>query len=347
MTTSVPREVTRQAASWVVQLRSADRSAGTDCEFADWLRASPVHVAEYLLAVEVWQALAHVDLDRSTSSESLIDEARRFGATALPITPAPVTSRPARGRWLSSRTALGAIVAVLGTFTWMSWERPAVIDLATGIGEQRSAVLPDRSIVELNTRSEIRVIYSASQRRIELVRGEAFFQVAKNPARPFVVFTDLATATAVGTRFSVYRASRGTIVTVEEGRVLVSDIRPTTRPGEQTRLIQSVEVDPGTQAEAQPSRPVQTHRADLQRSLAWRERRLVFDGTPLAQVIEEFNRYNSVTLLLMDTRLSDRRISGVFDANDPESLIDFLVKVDRIPVNRSDQRAIRIGEGGP
>jgi transmembrane sensor len=303
-------------------------------------------VAEYLLAVEIWQALAHPELDRSTSSEHLIDEARRFGATALPITRAPVTSKSTRQRGLSIRTAMLAVPALLGTLAWLSWNRPAVIDLATGIGEQRSAVLPDRSIVELNTRSEIRVIYSASQRRIELVRGEAFFQVAKNPARPFVVFTDLATATAVGTRFSVYRASRATIVTVEEGRVLVSDIRPTTDPGEPTPLTQAVEVDPGTQAEAQPSRPVQTHHADLGRSLAWRERRLVFDGTPLAEVIEEFNRYNSVALLLIDTRLSNRRISGVFDANDPESLVDFLAKVDHIPVSRSDQRVIRIGEGG-
>jgi transmembrane sensor len=72
----------------------------------------------------------------------------------------------------------------------------------------------------------------------------------------------------------------------------------------------------------------------------------VFDGTPLAEVIEEFNRYNSVALLLIDTRLSNRRISGVFDANDPESLVDFLAKVDHIPVSRSDQRVIRIGEGG-
>ncbi len=340
MSAPVPSEVTRRAAEWVVQQHSPDRSASSLSEFADWLRASPIHVAEYLRAIALWDALGDERLEPALSIDELISEARQAGATPLPIGRATV-----RGETSSAvvrRAAAAAVCVALLCAAWITWHWRAPLELTTGIGEQRSTVLPDGSIVELNTRSEVRVRYSTSQRRIELVRGEAFFQVASNRARPFVVVTDLATATAVGTRFSVYRAAKGTIVTVEEGRVLVRDIARDRGAAERSTNTQGVEVEPGIQAEAEPSRPVQMHRADIRRWLAWRQRRLVFEGAPLEEVIEEFNRYNPIPLELVDPRLGERRISGVFGANDPESLVDFLTKVDHIPVT-SDSRAIRIG----
>ncbi len=347
MRTPLSFEVTRQAAHWVVQLRSPDRPTNTESDFADWLRASPAHVGEYLKAVEVWEALSHPDVDGASTPEHLIDEAQRSVATTLPIGRSSLPPAVARERGRFFRPGLAAVLALLLVTGWLGWKRFAELDLTTGRGEQRSAVLPDGSIVELNTQSEIRVVYTRLQRRIDLIRGEAFFQVAKNPERPFVVFTDLATATAVGTRFSVYRAAKGTIVTVEEGRVLVRDLSRGTDSGERRQQAQGIEVDPGTQAEAQPSRPVLTYHTDLARSLAWRQRRLVFEGAPLSEVVEEFNRYNAVPLVVVDARLGGRHISGVFGANDPESLIDFLTQVDHIPVNRADARTVRIGEDGP
>ena len=104
---------------------------------------------------------------------------------------------------------------------------------------------------------------------------------------------------------------------------------------------------PGTQAEAQPGRPVQMRQANVERTFAWRERRLVFDGEPLSSVVEEFNRYNSPPLVISDPRLREQRISGVFGANDPESLLDFLVKVDHISVTRDANQTIRIGGDVP
>ena len=348
MRTPAPSEVTRKAAHWVVQLRSADRPASTECDFADWLRESPVHVAEYLRAIEVWEALSHSDVDGASTVESLTREARQSVSTRLPVAPPPLPFAAGRRTRHYGRLGAAAMCAVMILAAgWFGWRHFAALDFATGMGEQRSAVLSDGSIIELNTQTEVRVVYSASRRRIDLVRGEAFFQVAKNPARPFVVFTDLAAATAVGTRFSVYKAAKGTIVTVEEGRVLVRNIPHGPDVAEETQQAPGVELDPGTQAEARPSRPVLTHRTDLVRSLAWRQRRLVFDGAPLSEVLEEFNRYNAVPLVLTDARLGDRRISGVFGANDPESLIDFLTKVDHIPVHRSDPRAVRLGEEAP
>jgi transmembrane sensor len=202
--------------------------------------------------------------------------------------------------------------------------------------------------VDVNTQSEIRVAFTSTERRVELVRGEAFFDVAKDSARPFIVATDLATAKAIGTRFSVYRAQTGTIVTVAEGRVLVRDRH--TVAGESKSVADpedAVEVIPGTQAEAQPGHHVQMRRANVTSTFAWREHRLVFDGEPLATVVEEFNRYNSPPLLISDARLREQHISGVFGANDPESLLDFLVKVDHIAVTRDANGVTHIGGDTP
>jgi len=341
-----PSEVMRQAADWVVQLRSPDRPVDCEQSFADWLRESPVHVREYLRAVEVWEGLAHPDVGGGRSRDEFIKAASDSNLVELPTAAPPSTSYRSGFRW----RRVGFAIALTGVFAlaYFGWQQTTVIKVTTGLGEQHSEVLPDHSVVELNTQSEIRVGFTAAERRVELVRGEAFFDVAKDPARPFIVVTDLATAKAVGTRFSVYRALSGTIVTVAEGRVLVLDKQAKAdAPANSAERTDVVEVVPGTQAEAQPGRPVQMRKANVERTFAWRERRLVFEGEPLATVVEEFNRYNSPPLVISDPRLRDERISGVFGANDPESLLDFLAKVDHISITRDANQTIRIGGDVP
>ncbi len=354
--TSRPSEVTRQAAEWVVQLRAPDAPANCEAEFAAWLCASPLHVREYLAAVEVWQCLADAATETESSRHDLIKDAgtsdlidfpspTESASTSLGRTdsPAPASGR-ARSRRLG-RVALAASILLLLGLIYVSWRDLRPIEITTAIGEQRSAVLPDHSIVELNTQSAVRIAYTSRERRIELVRGEAFFEVAKDPTRPFIVATEWATARALGTRFTVYRAPSGTVVTVAEGRVLVRYTGKTAESGtDRPSLIDSVEVVPGTQADATPGSPVQVHPVDVDRSLAWRERRLIFAGETLANVVKEFNRYNVPRLEIVDPRLRDQRISGVFGANDPQSLLDFLSKVDHINVSRADPDAIRIGD---
>ncbi len=340
----------RQAAQWVVQLRSPDRPVNCEQAFADWLRASPVHVREYLHAVEVWEGLGHPEVAAGMSSDSLVREASATNVVRLPgiRSPTDAVCDPApRRRFGFLRVAVPGVLIAVAILAYVGWRQLAVIDVATGVGEQHSTVLPDHSIVELNTQSEIRVAFNSSERRVELLRGEAFFDVAKDPARPFVVYTDVATAKAVGTRFSVYRALTGTIVTVAEGRVLVDHQRPSSHSTGDSGHTEAVEVVPGTQAEARPDRPVQMHTANIEQTLAWRERRLVFDGAPLEEVVKEFNRYNFPPLLIADPRLNGQRISGVFGANDAESLLDFLVKMDHVTIHRDGDEKIRIGSDTP
>lgn len=341
-----PSEVTRQAADWVVRLRAPDASANCEAQFAEWLRASPLHVREYLAAVEVWECLADPSMKTGSSPDELIDDAGSANLIDFPSyteARAPAAERP-RSRRLG-RAALAATVLLSLSLLYVCWRYLSPVEITTAIGEQRSAVLPDRSIVELNTQSAVRISYTNLERRVELVRGEAFFEVAKDPTRPFIVATDFATARALGTRFTVYQSPSGTVVTVAEGHVLVrytgkAETSSTGRSGP----VETVEVAPGTQADATPGRPVQVHPVDLDRSLAWRSRRLIFAGETLANVVREFNRYNLPRLVIVDPRLLEQRISGVFGANDPQSLLDFLSKVDHINVSRADPDAIRIGD---
>jgi transmembrane sensor len=252
-----PSQITRQAADWVVRLRASDRPTHCEQLFADWLRESPVHVREYLRAVEVWEGLGHPTAGGRRSREDLIREADAETVVELSAAPTfPVRTERGEFRW--RRVGFAVALAAIFGLAWLGWQQTAVIEVTTGLGEQHSKVLPDHSVVELNTQSEIRVGFSAAERRVELIRGEAFFDVAKDPSRPFIVVTDLATARAIGTRFSVYRSQTGTIVTVAEGRVLVRDKQaPDTEAGRSDRA-DAVEVTPGTQAEAQPGRPVRT-----------------------------------------------------------------------------------------
>jgi transmembrane sensor len=317
-------------------------------EFADWLRSSPLHVREYLRALEVWETLGVTAGATDQSVEDLVSEACEDNVLELApsslTAPNPTntsvespagTARASAGRRFASvglalaASLLGIVVAAI----WLGRKSWTVVDVSTGIGEQRSAILPDHSVVELNTSSEIRLAFTASERRVELLRGEAFFEVAKDPKRPFIVATDVATARAVGTHFSVYRTRDETIVTVAEGRVLVRD-----------KHLDGGEVIPGNLAEARPGHPVQMRPANVERALAWRQRRLIFDGDSLANVVSEFNRYNPAPLVIVDPGLRGQRISGVFAANDPDSLLDFLVQVDHINVTRSEDGSIRIGE---
>jgi transmembrane sensor len=342
---AAPSEVTRRAAEWVVQLRTADGAANCEAEFAAWLCASPLHVREYLAAMEVWQCLSDPTVLTESSRDELVNQARPAGLVEFPSpegSQAPV-AEPQRTRRPLAVLAATVLLSVALICAGWCYLRPT--EITTALGEQRSAVLPDHSIVELNTQSAVRIAYTSHERRIELVRGEAFFDVMKDPNRPFIVSTELATARALGTRFTVYKAPSGTVVTVAEGRVLVRYIgRTDDSVSGHPAPIDTVEVVPGTQADATPGRPVQVHAVDVNRSLAWRDRRLIFAGETLANVVTEFNRYNWPRLQIVDPGLLNERISGVFGANDPQSLLDFLSKVDHINVSRADPDAIRIGD---
>jgi transmembrane sensor len=218
------------------------------------------------------------------------------------------------------------IACIAGAMLWWQSEREPAF--STDVGEQRSIALADGSTVELNSRSRIRVRFTSAERVIDLLEGQALFQVASNPNRPFIVHSGAAQVRAVGTQFDVYRTASGTIVTVLEGRVAVLGSR-------------SLELAAGEQVTMTADAIRRPKVADVAAATAWRQRELVFNSTPLGQVAEEFNRYNKRRLTIGDSGLSDFHITGVFSSTDPTSLLRFLRLQPGIRVHESEDE-IRI-----
>lgn len=256
-----------------------------------------------------------------------------------------VTRAGNRG-WL----AAAAVLLVLGASIVTRYAAYVATTYVTGIGEQRSIILEDGSLVQLNARSRLRVRFTEKRRSVDLLEGQALFTVAKNPARPFVVTTNETRVRAVGTQFDVYRKRSGTVVTVVEGRVAVNPTHRTRRDsaleqharnsqradGEVAgRAEREVLVVAGEQIAITAIKVALPAPVDTAVVTAWTEKRLVFESTPLHEVVEEFNRYNRQQLVIRDPELFDFHVSGVFPSTDSSRMVEFLRQRFGVTMNSS------------
>ncbi len=347
--------IAEQAAEWAGTLDTAGPEQ--QAQFVAWLRQSSRHVEEFLLCSALYRELDGVDARRRQDIEQLMVQG---GANVVALGK-PHLARPSaasapkkalHSRWTIATLAACAagIAAVVGPFAWQSlaWE-----SFTTEIGEQRAIELADGSLIHLNTGSQIRVRLSTSGRDVQLRAGEALFTVARDPARPFRVHADRALIQALGTQFNVNRRADETKVAVIEGTVRVrveesqidpspSPLPPSTRSEE--KPARNLELSAGQQTSVtRAGRIAAAASADMARTVAWRQRRLVFRDDRLADVAAEFNRYNrSPRIRVEDERARERRLTGVFDANAPDSLVRFLADAEELSVDRDgDTVAIR------
>jgi transmembrane sensor len=309
-----------EAAEWLVLLED-DAGEDNRARFLEWLRSSTVNVEEFLRLSALERRLRRRQAWPHDSVADLVAAAAAGPDVAL--LPGAQRRQPHRRIYLA---AAAMAVAVIGgsLLAFQSWRANEANTYATTIGEQRSVTLADGSIVELNSQSRLQTHYSDDERQVVLTHGEAIFRVAKNPQRPFRVRVGGTDIVAVGTAFNVNVRDMKTVVTVLEGRVRVSD-HPAADRGTTVAAANPVELGQGEQAVIARDRATPVVVAvDPIKAIAWTERRLIFDNTPLDTVAAEFARYHTRTIRLTTSSLKDRRITGVFDANDPASLIEFL-----------------------
>jgi transmembrane sensor len=344
------QSIIEAANEWLVRLNDAQVMAVDEAEFEAWLRESPVHVREYLRAECLWVALEGVDPQRRVDVDALL---RDVPDNVLPLpasvaaarepSPAAQAQRRLHPAWFG--VAAGLVLSVL--VAWWYSTLPQTQSYATGLGEQRRLVLDDDSVIDMNTQSELTVTLSNDERSIELLGGEALFTVARDPSRPFVVRSGHATVQALGTQFNVYQRHDEVQVTVLEGRVTVASLgtrAPAANPEPSApNDPQSVELNAGDTAEVRPGAPIRkTAKVNTARTLAWTERRLIFDNEPLSAVVAEFNRYNPRQLVVEDAGIAAQRISAVFDADKPEALVRFLAQSAAIRVDEASPSRILI-----
>ncbi|HEY1109060.1 MAG TPA: FecR domain-containing protein [Opitutaceae bacterium] len=310
--------VEEAAAGWLVE-RDRGLSPAREQELARWLRADPAHEATYRALAATW---------------TLLGEA---GATEAAV----VTRAASNGRagWFAATFAAAAALAVAYFGGRVGEETPVreqadgrfAMTAKTEVGAVRRIDLPDGSVIQLNTDSVVDVEYAAAVRRVRLARGEAYFTVAKNPQRPFVVSAGGLDVRVLGTVFNVRLKSDAVDVLVTEGRVRVGSptvVDPATQPEDRAPAEltagQRVSVALGRSQPEAVERPVPATPAQIRQTLAWQGRRLDFDATPLSEIVAEINRYNRHQISIADERLRERRFGGSFPATDHETVVRML-----------------------
>ncbi len=368
-------QIAEEAAAWAVLIDGGSLELAQRKELARWLTASPTHVEELLLAASLLGGMSQAEASDALCIEGLLhgedpDVLHLFKhrptktPNAAPMHALPLHERNRTWKRPVLAASLAGIALVGTVFAVGRIERDqgqagssvfaATADqeslLSTGIGEQRSVVLDDGSIVHLNALSAIRVEFEEQARKIELVSGEALFEVAHDEKRPFRVMAGDTIAQAVGTIFNVERTGDNVKVTVVEGRVLVKNDDGATRLASADFDQGPAEVAPvilaaGQSARVAPLTTIPTVTiANLEGITSWRNRELTFDGDTLDMIAEKFNRYNKVQIEVADPMLAQSEFSGVFDADDPDSFIAFLELTGRFNVDRSDATKVILGQ---
>ena len=317
-------DIEAQAAQWIAR---CDHGANdSDAGLVAWLSADPRHRAAYLRLAEAWRRSER--LQRLRPTEGVIDP-------DLLAPPRPPTwwrrlTRRERApdesgrRWAPRTLGWSAAAAGLAAVAWVSWWAlaPATVDIhRTGPGDLYRMVLADGSSIILNAETDVRIRYTAGSRNITLVRGEAQFLVRHDPRRPFDVRADGHIVRDVGTHFDVRVTGRGSLdVLVTRGRVAVLPADGSGRPAV-AGLPPTVSA--GELASVGAGQITVRHlaAAEIARRLAWKHRKLHFQGQTLAQAVTEFNHYNSLRLVIRSPSLASVRIGGNFDAIDVDSFV--------------------------
>lgn len=286
----------REAASWYARLQSPECEAAERREFETW-RAVPANAAAY---EEVLHLLGDVAM-LAAADERLRE---------LPVPAAP---RRRKSRWQVPAAVAAGIVAAVWLGGWVvprATNDTAEVFYATSSNRPSEHVLDDGSIVHLDVRSEVRVRMSPQRRDIELLRGRAVFDVAKDRERPFAVTAGSGVVTALGTLFEVDRRAERVVVTLVEGSVSVADERNSLRlePGEQLSISQATD------------EPWQKSAIDAQAETSWLHGRHVFRALPLAEAVREVNTYAAKKVRLGDPSLGALRVSGNFLVGDSTSI---------------------------
>ncbi|WP_334177511.1 FecR family protein [Pseudoxanthomonas sp.] len=313
--------IDQQATRWFVRLRADDASEGDRHAWRHWMQANPAHRAAYTRVEVMWSSFG--DFAAAPGIGDRIAEATRTVPVHMASPRARITPRR---RWPAAIASAMALVAA-GTFFTQRLAAPADVAYRTTIGERRSVQLDDGTRVDLDAGTQLRVRYDGDSRHVVLEQGRAFFQVAKDTARPFDVVTDAGGVRALGTQFEVSQVAGAADVALYEGsvelRARTGDRAPPRRlgvlvPGQQARLSAGHMQMRATMVVA-GARP------------AWLSGRLVFSDTPLAEAVAEFNRYSDTRVVLADPSLGAQRVSGVFRGDDVDAFIGALGEVYGIP----------------
>ncbi|MCY1501332.1 FecR protein [compost metagenome] len=300
-----PRE---QAALWFARMQNAGAEHPQRAQFEAWLAAHPQHAAEYQAFAELWGEFSST---RRTEALAQAMEQRR------------------QRRRLLQGGLCALLLAFGGGLGWHTWRQgPLELDLYTAIGEQREEHLRDGSELHLNADTRLHVHYDDAQRQVELLRGEAIFEVARNPQRPFVIDSGLARVSVLGTRFVVNRLPDRLRVSVERGVVQVDSL---SRPGDSLRLTA------GQVLEVRTDGHLQRLPLAAANAFAFQRGNLVFEQADLAEIAASLSRYRQQPV---QAAAGGPRISAVVQLADVEGFLEALPEIAPVHLQHGPQATV-------
>lgn len=301
-------EIDGAAADWTARIDRGPLQPEEERDLQTWLDADPRRLGALARAQAIYARMNGARLSEAAAgaSDTAVEAPR--AAQQLPT----LASRTRTGR------KVGALAAVLSAIAIGAVIGLGAPQTATRRGEVRLVPMPDGSAVVLNTASRITTSFTEAQRHVRLLEGEALFNVAKDTARPFVVEAGGTRVRAVGTSFSVRRMPDGGVqVLVREGVVEVTHERAADIGAQVPAPVRAVA---NTKLLSRANQVVQTQslpNGEVARELGWREGVISFDGVTLQQATDEFARYNDIRITFADPAIANRKITGLFAANDP------------------------------
>ena len=305
-----------QAAQWLARRHSGRWNLQDNLALQAWLAQDASHLEAYDNVSRMWR-----DMD------GVQDGLAAMRAAARQYRPAAAATKrrlvPAAG------LVAGVLLAVTGAYWhWIGFE----YHYQTGLGQTQTIALADGSSLRLNTDTALSVRVNANQRSVELQRGEAFFTVTHDPARPFTVSAGVNRIEDIGTRFNVYRQAQQVEVSVQEGSVQVvgsNDIQALLTAGQAAAFDENGE-------------RLSAAAIDLAEATAWLEGTLVFDDTPLLEVLNQLSRYYPIHFELANDRLNQIKISGRFQSGNLDALLKTLQASFPIKLTQVSDGHIRI-----
>jgi transmembrane sensor len=326
-----------RAAEVFLQLRGDGSTAQQIEEALDWLQASPQHESAVARVEALWkltEQLPRPHLPVTMGMETGRDPARD------PQTQAP--QWPGRRRhWIPMAMAASILIAALGTLVFIRYPQPApnLVRYASMVGENRTVKLEDGSEIILGGASEVSVEFTPESRHVILSDGEAFFKVAPNRTRPFVVRSAGGETRAVGTQFDVHRGLEGVTVNVIEGIVQVQSVQ--SNPGSPASA--PVQLGAGSQVSYSTTGDIGAiERAPAERVLAWRSGKLIFVNSSLAEVVSDLNRYSHRPVRMDGDALKELRFTGVIMSDQIPEWLRALQSGSSVKVLETDQEFVLV-----
>jgi transmembrane sensor len=337
--------IDHEAADWLAKLDGGNLSTEERHALKVWLSQDPEHAQALKSLSSIWSDMDILLNDcpgsskvKTTSLFSLM-----FGT-----------------KWLSP-TLAAICLGFIAVFVWMTVpvNQPAKIETsfyATKVGVQKLEKFSDGSSAHLNTDSIMETEFSGSSRIVRLLRGEAMFDVAHDPARPFIVYVGNSKVKAIGTKFIIRLTSESIVVTVTEGKVQLSkrSEEASSTLSDQDEASQEQEVivvSKGEEVEVNDKivddtntvpRPKEVNSDELDQRISWMSGQLVFKNERLEQVIAEISRYVPARIIIDDPELKDVRISGRFEIGDTDALLEAIEVSFNVQADHVDEQIIHL-----